>query len=111
MRRLAISLAAGLMAFTLAATAAPAPAQAVDVTKPICTLAGLVSKLAGTVCTVARKPGNILQAGKKLLGGHLGGAVETLSGASTAVKAVTATAVLAAMAASVVEGARVALEA
>jgi hypothetical protein len=109
MRRLAISLAAGLMAFTLAAASAPAPAQAVDVTKPICTLAGLVSKLAGTVCTVARKPGNILQAGKKLLGGHLGGAVETLAGASTAVKAVTATAVLGAMVAWVVGGARVAL--
>ncbi len=109
MRRIAISLAAELTAFTLAAAAAPSPAHAVDVTKPICTLAGLVSKVAGTVCTVARKPGNVLQAGKKLLGGHLGGAVETLAGASTAVKAVTATAVLGAMVAWVVRGARVAL--
>jgi hypothetical protein len=109
MSRLTISLAAGLMAFTLAAAAAPPPAQAIDVTKPICTLAGLVSKVAGTVCTVARKPGNILQAGRKLLGGHVGGALESLAGAGTAVKAVTATAVLGAMVAWVVGGARAAL--
>ncbi|MGI9184250.1 MAG: hypothetical protein ACR2GZ_04675 [Solirubrobacteraceae bacterium] len=110
MRRLTISLAAGLMAFTLATAVAP-PAQAIDVTKPICSLAGLVSKLAGTVCTIARKPGNVLQAGKKLLGGHLGGAVETLAGAGTAVKAVTATAVLAAIVAWVTGGARAVLDA
>ena len=80
-------------------------------TKPICTLAGLVSKLAGTVCTVARKPGNVLQAGKKLLGGHLGGAVETLAGAGTAVKAVTAAGVVAAISAWVAGGARAVLNA
>ncbi|MGH2866975.1 MAG: hypothetical protein ACRDNK_05320, partial [Solirubrobacteraceae bacterium] len=110
-RRLGIPLAAWLVAFTLAAVAAPPPAQAIDVTKPICTLAGLVSKVAGTACTLARKPGNVLEAGRKLLGGHLGGAVKALEGAGTAVKAITATTVLGSMAAWVVGGARAALAA
>jgi hypothetical protein len=110
-RRLAIALTAGTLTFAMAAAITPPPAQAVDLTKPICSLAGLLSKLAGTVCAVARKPGNVLQAGKKLLGGHLGGAVETLAGAGTAVKAVTATAILAAMVGWVTGGARTVLDA
>jgi hypothetical protein len=94
---------------TLAFCAAPPQARAFDATKPICTLAGLVSGLAGKVCSAARHAGSVLQAGQKLLSGHLGAAAETLTGAGTATKAITATAALAAMALWVTRGAKLVL--
>jgi hypothetical protein len=95
-----------VLAVTLAGLASPPPAQAFDPTKPICTLAGLVSTLAGKVCSTARHAGTVLKAGQKLLGGHVGRAVETLTGAATPVRALTAAAVLAAAGAWVLDGAR-----
>lgn len=82
-RRFALIVAIGV----LGACAAPAPAQALDVAKPVCTLGGLVSGVVGKICNAASHTGTIIKAGKKLLGGHLGSAVETLAG-STAGKAV-----------------------
>jgi hypothetical protein len=111
MRRLATLLAALAMTGGWMTAVTPAPAQALDLTTPICTVAGVLSKLAGTLCTVARKSGAVLSAGKKLLGGHLGGALESLSGAGTAVKAVGAGAVVAAIVVWVTGGARDALAA
>src|SRR5207302_338261 len=63
-----------------ACCAAPQPAQAINPVKPICSLAGLVSTLAGKLCSVAGHGKHLLDAGKKLLGGHLGGAVKTVLG-------------------------------
>ncbi|HSO99166.1 MAG TPA: hypothetical protein VLP43_09470 [Solirubrobacteraceae bacterium] len=68
--------------------ARPQPAAAFNILNPVCTVAGAVSGIAGKACKVAQNSGRILQAGKKLLGGHLGGAVKALSsppsaGAST----------------------------
>jgi uncharacterized membrane protein YgcG len=60
--------------------AAPPPASAFNPVKPICTIAGLVSGLAGKVCTVAGHAGRLVSAGKKLAGGHVGGAVKTVLG-------------------------------
>lgn len=93
----------------VALLAAPAPAQAFDATKPICKLAGLVSTIAGKVCDTARHAGSVLKAGQKLLGGHLGSAVETLAGSGTPARVFTATAAFAAAGAWVVGGARVVL--
>ncbi|MGO9823291.1 MAG: hypothetical protein ACLPTJ_21890 [Solirubrobacteraceae bacterium] len=78
-RRLAV---AGVVA-VLGVCAAPPPAQALNVAKPVCTLGGLVSGVVGKICSAASHAGTLLNAGKKLLGGHLGGAVETLAGSTT----------------------------
>ncbi len=102
-------LAAVIVALALALLAAPAPAQAFDPTKPICTLAGLLSTVAGKVCGTARHAGSVLKAGQKLLGGHLGGAVETLTGSGTPARAFKAAAVFAAASGWVVDGARIVL--
>ncbi len=103
---------AAVLALTVAVTtlAAPPPAKAVNVAKPICTLAGLVSGIAGKVCSAASHAGSVLKAGKKLLGGHLGGALQALSGASTAAKALTAGAVLASIVVWVSGGAKFVLQ-
>ncbi|MEA2212542.1 MAG: type secretion system protein TrbL [Solirubrobacteraceae bacterium] len=103
------TLAPAILVVALALCASPPPARAFDPTKPICTLAGLVSGLAGKVCSAARHAGRVLKAGQKLLGGHLGRAAETLSGGGTATKAITATAALTAMAVWVTGGARLVL--
>ncbi len=106
----------GTLAVVLAVTvavatfAAPPPAKAINVAKPICTLAGLVSGIVGKVCSAASHAGSVLRAGKKLLGGHLGGALQALSGASTAAKALTAGAVLASIVAWVSGGAKFVLQ-
>ena len=107
--RLATLVTVLALAITLAFCAAPPPAQAVNVVKPICTLAGLVSGIVGKACTVASHAGGALKAGKKLLGGHLGGAVEALTGGGTAAKALTAGVVVASLVAWVTGGAKVVL--
>lgn len=43
--------------------------RAVNIPAPVCTVAGWFSGLAGTLCSVARKGGELLGAGGKLLGG------------------------------------------
>ncbi|MEO6858572.1 MAG: hypothetical protein ABI323_08300, partial [Solirubrobacteraceae bacterium] len=105
-RGIARVIAPVLLTVTLAGLSSPPPAQAFDPTKPICTLAGLVSGLAGKVCSAARHAGTVLKAGQKLLGGHVGRAVETLTGAGAPVRALTAAVVLTAASKWVVDGAR-----
>jgi hypothetical protein len=109
MRGCARLLAPVVVVTTLALCASPPPAQALDVTKSICTLAGLVSGLAGKVCSAARHAGTVLKAGQKLLSGRLGAAAETLSGARSTTKAITAAVAVTAIAAWVIGGARLAL--
>jgi hypothetical protein len=59
----------------------PTPAaSAFNPVKPICSATGLFSGLAGKLCSVASHPGKVVSAGKKLLGGHLGGALKTVLG-------------------------------
>jgi hypothetical protein len=93
---------------TLACCSAPAPAAAsINPVKPICSLAGLVSTLAGKICSTASHAGRVLDAGKKLLGGHLGAGLKEILGGGgssggSAGKAIT----IGAIALSVVAGAR-----
>jgi hypothetical protein len=100
-----------LLAMALTRCAGPPPAAALSPVKPICSLAGLVSALAGKVCSAAAHPGQLLGAGKQLLGGHVGGALESLAGdgAAPVAKGVAAAAGIAAIGAWVTGGARVAL--
>jgi uncharacterized membrane protein YgcG len=95
---------------TIALCSAASPARAFSPGATLCSLSGLVSTAAGKVCTVATHAGRVLDAGKKLLGGHLGGAVKALSGSGVK-KAAGAALGLAAIAAAVVGGARYALQA
>lgn len=87
------AVTAGLALGTLLAAApqraqatihAPTPAvrRAVNIPAPVCTVAGWFSGLAGTLCSVARKGGELLGAGGKLAGG-----------AGTAAKAISVAAV------------------
>jgi hypothetical protein len=90
--------------------ASPPPASALDLAKPLCSAAGIVSGLVGKVCAVAGHPGRILDAGKKLVHGKLGGAAKVLlgdgtGGASAATRAIG----LAAVGAWVIGGASFAL--
>jgi hypothetical protein len=86
------------------AWAAPPPAAAASPGGVLCTLTGLVSGVLGKVCNLATHAGKVVGAGRKLLGGHVGGAIGALtgSGASPVTKAVG----LAAIAAAAVAGAR-----
>jgi hypothetical protein len=103
--RLTTPVAVLTVAAVLACCAQPQPARA----NAICSVAGLINGAAGKICTAAGKGKTILAAGKKLLGGHLGGAVKTLTG-STAGKAITITAALAGVVTWVYAGARFALK-
>ncbi len=107
--RLAKPLALLTVLAALGCCAAPQPAAAINPVKPICTVIGLFSGLVGKLCTAAQHGKQLLAAGKKLLGGHLGGALKALSG-SSAGKAVTTAAELAAIGAWVVGGAKFALQ-
>jgi hypothetical protein len=73
MRRVALVLAT---ASVVLVAAAPAPARA----NPLCDTAGLFSGIAGKVCNGVIHAGKLVKAGKKLLGGHVGGAVATALG-------------------------------
>jgi hypothetical protein len=99
----------GLIVVAAFACSAAPPAQAVSIPKPVCTLAGLVSSLAGKLCTIATRAGGALKVGQKLLGGHLGGALHT--GAATAGRAIGTGVVLASIAAWVTGGAKFVLHA
>jgi hypothetical protein len=78
LRALVLTVLATALALA-AALQRPVPAQALSL-QPLCTAAGAVSKLAGTACTVASKAPRAINAGKKLLGGHVGGALKALAG-------------------------------
>jgi hypothetical protein len=91
--------------------APPPAAVAFNPVKPICSAAGLISGLAGKLCSVASHPGKVLSAGKKLLGGHVGGALKTVLGAGSGAAGAATTAVgLAAIGAWVIGGAKFALD-
>ncbi|MGH2893791.1 MAG: hypothetical protein ACRDPM_11085, partial [Solirubrobacteraceae bacterium] len=92
---------------TLVLAAAPAPASA-GVGATVCSVAGWLSTVAGKVCTVAANPGRVLNAGKKLAGGHVGGAIGALTGSAS--KTVARTAGVVALAAGVIGGAQYALK-
>jgi hypothetical protein len=92
---------------TLVFSAAPATASA-SVGGTVCSLAGWLSTLAGKVCTIASNTGRVLNAGKKLAGGHVGGAIGALTG--SAAKTVARAAGAAAIIAGVVGGAQYALK-
>jgi hypothetical protein len=93
-----------------ALAAAPAPASALNPVKPICAVGGWVSGVVGKVCTVAQHPGRIVSAGKKLAGGHVGGAVKTVLGDGGGGGSTASTAIgLAAIGAWVLGGAKFAL--
>jgi hypothetical protein len=64
------------VATACACSAAPSTASA----NPLCTAAGLFSGAVGKACSLATHAGTVVGAGKKLLGGHIGGAVKTLVG-------------------------------
>ena len=92
--------------------AACTPALAFNPIKPICSVAGLVSGLVGKACSAVQNGGRFITAGKKLLTGHVGGAVKTAlgeGGAKVASNATTALA-LAAVVAWVSGGAKVVLQ-
>ena len=101
--RVALLAAVGTLAACLTA---PAPAQAADPVQAVCTVGGLFSGVLGKICSVATHAGRLLKATQKLLGGHVGGALKALGGASTAVKALTVTAVLASIVTWVTGGAQ-----
>jgi hypothetical protein len=91
--------------------APPPAALALNPIKPICSAAGLVSGLAGKLCSVASHPGKVVSAGKKLLGGHVGSAVKTVLGDGSGAASAATTAVgLAAIGAWVIGGAKFALD-
>ncbi len=81
---LGTQLAAGQPAQATIRAPTPAVRRAVNIPSPVCTVAGLFSGLAGTLCSAARKGGELLGAGGKLVGG-----------AGTAAKVVSVAAVLA----------------
>jgi hypothetical protein len=95
---------------TVVAWSAPAPAAAASPAGVLCTLTGLVSGVVGKVCGLATHAGNVVGAGRQLLGGHVGGAIGALTGGN-APRAAAATVGLAAIATAVVGGARYLLKA
>lgn len=103
---------AALAASALACAVMPASAEALNPLKPVCTAAGFFSGLVGKACSVAQNPGRLLSVGKKLVTGHVGGAVKSALGGSAApaVHTATYTLGLAAVAVWAAGGARSALE-
>jgi hypothetical protein len=99
------------LVITLSLWASPPRASALSPTGIACSLTGFVSGAAGKLCTVATHAGRVLSAGKKLAGGHLGGAIGALTGSGGVKRAVTTAVGLAAIATAVVGGARYALKA
>jgi hypothetical protein len=91
----------------LALSATPATASA-GVGGTACSLTGWVSGLAAKLCTVATHAGRVINAGKKLAGGHVGGAIGALTGSAS--KTVARAAGIAAVAAGVIGGAQLALK-
>jgi hypothetical protein len=98
-----------LAAIIAALVLAPSPATAsAGVGGALCSVAGLLSSVAGKVCTVASDPGRVLNAGKKLAGGHVGGAIDALTGSGAS--AVTRVGGIIAITVGVVAGAHYALK-
>jgi hypothetical protein len=111
MRRLIAPVAVLAVVLTCASWADPPPSAALNILKPVCSLAGDASTLAGKLCSAGSHAGRLLGAGKKLLTGHVGSALQSLAGdgASTAAKSVGAVATLVAFSAAVIAGAKYAM--
>ena len=101
------TLAVVTVTVALIFSAAPATASA-GVGGTVCSLAGWLSGLLSKTCTLATHAGRVINAGKKLAGGHVGGAIGALVG-STSQKVARAAAITA-VAAGVVAGAQVAID-
>ena len=101
---------ARLSAVVLVTTAcAIAAAPSASSANPICSATGVVSGVAGKACSLATHAGKVVGAGKKLVGGHVGGAVKSLLGGGGSTTASTAIG-LAAIGAWVLGGAKFALD-
>ena len=107
-----LSLALIAVAFAVVAfgsCARPAVAGA-SVEGDACSAAGDVNGIAGKACALLGSSGKIVNAGKKLIGGHIGGAVKSLlAGGGSAASASTALG-LTAIVAWVVAGAKFSLD-
>ena len=79
-RRALATLALALAVYALA----PAPASAFNPLGTLCSIGGdtVLGKAATLGCKAVASPGKLLKAGKKLLSGHLGGALNALTGAA-----------------------------
>jgi hypothetical protein len=96
-------------AATGVASLAPQPASALNPLKPVCKVAQLGSGAVSKLCGVVAAPGKLLKAGKKLITGHIGGAISEIFGGGGGGSAVTTAAGLAAVGVWVLGGARFAL--
>jgi hypothetical protein len=107
------STACALLALVAVAFAAgaTAPAARANPMKPVCGVAGLFSGVLGKACGVVQNGGRWVKAGKKLLGGNVGGAAKAVlgGGGSRVATAATATIGIAAIATSILGGAKTAL--
>jgi hypothetical protein len=101
------TLAVVAVTVALIFSAAPATASA-SVGGTVCSLAGWFSGLLSKTCTLATHAGRVLNAGKKLAGGHVGGAIGALLGGTS--QKVARAAAITAVAAGVVAGAQVAMK-
>ena len=88
---------------------APTPASAFNPIKPVCSAAGLLSGFVGKACSAVQNGGRFLDAGKKLLTGHVGSAVKTAFGGGGVASRATAAVTLAAIVGASLAGARFAL--
>ncbi len=107
MIRLVAGSAAALATLALAGAFEPAPASA----STPCNLIGSESGIAGKACDLLGKPGKALSAAKNILTGHLGKALNALTGAggSSVASSATTGIALAAIVAWAVGGAKLAL--
>ena len=101
----------GLAAVAGSWAPAPAPASALSPDNPVCGAAGVVNGAAAAGCEGIGNGGRVLTAGKQLITGNVGGAVNTaVGGAAQAVASTASTALgLAAIGTWVVGGAEVVL--
>jgi hypothetical protein len=108
-RLVAMAVAALLTATIGMSLVRPPAAQAFDLGGTLCQIGGAISGALGKGCDIATHAGRLLNAGRKLLGGHLGQAVSALAGAGTTVRRATTIVGLAAIATSMFDGTRFAL--
>jgi hypothetical protein len=94
-----------------ASSAGRTPVNELNVTKAVCGVAGILSKAASMACGAVTNGGALLQAGKQLATGRIGGAISTLTsgGAGTVASTATTALGLAAIGTWVVGGAQAVL--
>lgn len=110
MIRVLTTLAVTLAVAGAGALAQPSPAHALSIGGVLCKVGSVFSGIVGRTCELAARGGRVLAAGKKLLGGHLGQALGDLTGSGATGGRAVAVAGLAAIAVSIVAGARHALK-